>query len=136
MEPDTTNSKWSLAARDGLILAAVTVVVSTLTFLTKNTFLSTLLWYSGAPDFHDVSEEPSDSTTSATVPSGLMLEIAHTLPESSMLPPTSGIFCTVPMGFPSNLISMSLDPANTIGNPLPNAILSPSRPSTRVASFR
>ena len=44
MEPDTTNSKWSLAARDGLILAAVTVVVSTLTFLTKNTFLSTLLW--------------------------------------------------------------------------------------------
>ncbi len=38
------NSKWSLAARDGLILAAVTVVVSTLTFLTKNSFLSTLLW--------------------------------------------------------------------------------------------
>ena len=37
-------SKWSLAAKDGLILAAVTVVVSTLTFLTKNTFLSTLLW--------------------------------------------------------------------------------------------
>lgn len=45
MEPATnSNSKWSLAARDGLILAAVTVVVSTLTFLTKNTFLSTLLW--------------------------------------------------------------------------------------------
>ena len=38
------SSKWSLAAKDGLILAAVTVVVSTLTFLTKNTFLSTLLW--------------------------------------------------------------------------------------------
>ena len=38
------NSKWSLAARDGLILAAVTVVVSTLTFLTKNSFLSTMLW--------------------------------------------------------------------------------------------
>ena len=37
-------SKWSLAARDGLILAAVTVVVSTLTFLTKNSFLGTLLW--------------------------------------------------------------------------------------------
>ncbi len=33
-----------MAARDGLILAAVTVVVSTLTFLTKNSFLSTLLW--------------------------------------------------------------------------------------------
>ena len=38
------SSKWSLAAKDGLILAAVTVVVSTLTFLTKNNFLSTLLW--------------------------------------------------------------------------------------------
>ena len=38
------NSKWSLAARDGLILAAVTVVVSTLTFLTKNGFLTSLLW--------------------------------------------------------------------------------------------
>ena len=38
------SSKWSLAAKDGLILAAVTVVVSTLTFLTKNSFLSTLLW--------------------------------------------------------------------------------------------
>ncbi len=37
-------SKWTLAAKDGLILAAVTVVVSTLTFLTENTFLSTLLW--------------------------------------------------------------------------------------------
>ena len=37
-------SKWSLAAKDGLILAAVTVVISTLTFLTKNSFLSTLLW--------------------------------------------------------------------------------------------
>ena len=38
------NSKWSLAAKDGLILAAVTVVVSTLTFLTKNNLLSGLLW--------------------------------------------------------------------------------------------
>ena len=38
------NSKWSQAAKDGLILAAVTVVVSTLTFLTKNSFLGTLLW--------------------------------------------------------------------------------------------
>ena len=38
------NSKWSLAARDGLILAAVTVVVSTLTFLTESTILSGLLW--------------------------------------------------------------------------------------------
>lgn len=38
------NSKWSLAAKDGLILAAVTVVVSTLTFLTKNSILTTLLW--------------------------------------------------------------------------------------------
>ena len=38
------NSKWSLAAKDGLILAAVTVVVSTLTFLTKNSFLGALLW--------------------------------------------------------------------------------------------
>ena len=38
------NSKWSLAARDGLILAAVTVVVSTLTFLTQNPILNTLLW--------------------------------------------------------------------------------------------
>ena len=37
-------SKWTLAARDGLILAAVTVVISTLTFLTKNNVLSTLLW--------------------------------------------------------------------------------------------
>lgn len=37
-------SKWSLAARDGLILASITVVVSTLTFLTKNSFLTTLLW--------------------------------------------------------------------------------------------
>ena len=46
MEQTASNgsSKWSLAARDGLILAAVTVVVSTLTFLTENTFLSTLLW--------------------------------------------------------------------------------------------
>ena len=40
----TDNSKWSLAAKDGLILAAVTVVISTLTFLTKNSFLGTLLW--------------------------------------------------------------------------------------------
>ena len=38
------NSKWSMAAKDGLILAAVTVVISTLTFLTKNNVLSTLLW--------------------------------------------------------------------------------------------
>ena len=37
-------SKWSLAAKDGLILAAVTVVISTLTFLTKNGFLNGLLW--------------------------------------------------------------------------------------------
>lgn len=37
-------SKWSLAAKDGLILAAVSVVISTLTFLTKNTFVGTLLW--------------------------------------------------------------------------------------------
>lgn len=42
--PATGNSKWSLAAKDGLILAAVTVVISTLTFLTKNTILSSLLW--------------------------------------------------------------------------------------------
>lgn len=42
--PATGNSKWSLAAKDGLILAAVTVVVSTLTFLTKNSILSSLLW--------------------------------------------------------------------------------------------
>ena len=41
---NTAPSKWSLAAKDGLILAAVTVVVSTLTFLTKNAFLSGLLW--------------------------------------------------------------------------------------------
>jgi len=40
----TGSSKWSLAAKDGLILAAVTVVISTLTFLTRNSFLSTLLW--------------------------------------------------------------------------------------------
>jgi len=38
------SSKWSQAAKDGLILAAVTVVISTLTFLTENSFLSTLLW--------------------------------------------------------------------------------------------
>ena len=36
-------SKWSLAARDGLVLAAVTVVVTTLIFLTKNNLLATLL---------------------------------------------------------------------------------------------
>lgn len=42
--PATGSSKWSLAAKDGLILAAVTVVISTLTFLTKNTILSSLLW--------------------------------------------------------------------------------------------
>ena len=41
---NTAPSQWSLAAKDGLILAAVTVVVSTLTFLTKNAFLSSLLW--------------------------------------------------------------------------------------------
>ena len=46
MEQTASNgsSKWSLAARDGLILAAVTVVVSTLTFLTENTILGMLLW--------------------------------------------------------------------------------------------
>jgi uncharacterized membrane protein len=44
MENNEPVSKWSMAARDGLILAAVTVVVSTLTFLTKNTFLGMLLW--------------------------------------------------------------------------------------------
>ena len=33
-----------MAARDGLILAAVTVVISTLTFMTKSSFLSMLLW--------------------------------------------------------------------------------------------
>ena len=38
------SAKWSLAARDGLILASVTVVVSTLSFLTRNPFLSSLLW--------------------------------------------------------------------------------------------
>lgn len=38
------SSKWSLAAKDGLILAAVTVVVSTLTFLTQSSFLNILLW--------------------------------------------------------------------------------------------
>ncbi len=41
----TNSSKWGLAARDGLILAAVTVVVSTLTFLTENAILSGLLWF-------------------------------------------------------------------------------------------
>lgn len=46
MDQTATNdsSKWSQAAKDGLILAAVTVVVSTLTFLTKSTFLGMLLW--------------------------------------------------------------------------------------------
>ena len=46
MEQKTSpdNSKWSLAAKDGLILAAVSVVVSTLTFLTKNSILGGLLW--------------------------------------------------------------------------------------------
>ena len=46
MEQTTSSgsAKWSLAAKDGLPLAAVTVVVSTLSFLTKNAFLSTLLW--------------------------------------------------------------------------------------------
>ena len=38
------SSKWSLAAKDGLILAAVSVVIMTLTIVTKNPFLSTLLW--------------------------------------------------------------------------------------------
>ena len=42
--PTAGSSKWSLAAKDGLILAAVTVVISTLTFLTKNSFLNGLLW--------------------------------------------------------------------------------------------
>ena len=42
--PTAGGSKWSLAAKDGLILAAVTVVISTLTFLTKNSFLNGLLW--------------------------------------------------------------------------------------------
>lgn len=42
--PASDSPKKSLAAKDGLILAAVTVVVSTLTFLTQNGFLSTLLW--------------------------------------------------------------------------------------------
>ena len=40
----SANAKWSLAAKDGLILAAVSVVVSTLTFLTDNSLLRTLLW--------------------------------------------------------------------------------------------
>lgn len=44
MNNPSETSKWGLAAKDGLILAAVTVVVSTLTFLTKNSFLGTLLW--------------------------------------------------------------------------------------------
>lgn len=44
MEQTHTRSKWSLAAKDGLILAAVTVAVSTLTLLTKNAFLSSILW--------------------------------------------------------------------------------------------
>ena len=38
------NSKWGQAAKDGLILASVTVVISTLTFLTESSFLSGLLW--------------------------------------------------------------------------------------------
>ena len=42
--PTAGGSKWSLAAKDGLILAAVTVAISTLTFLTKNGFLNGLLW--------------------------------------------------------------------------------------------
>lgn len=46
MEHSTSSarSKWSLAAKDGLILAAVTVMASTLTFLTENKFLDMLLW--------------------------------------------------------------------------------------------
>jgi len=40
----SSGSKFSLAARDGLILAAVTVVISTLTLLTKNSLLGSLLW--------------------------------------------------------------------------------------------
>lgn len=38
------NSKWGQAAKEGLILASITVVISTLTFLTENSFLSGLLW--------------------------------------------------------------------------------------------
>ena len=37
-------SKWSLAAKDGLILAAVSVVIMTLSLLTQSSFLSILLW--------------------------------------------------------------------------------------------
>jgi len=37
-------SKWSLAAKDGFILAAVSVVIVTLTLLTESTFLGILLW--------------------------------------------------------------------------------------------
>lgn len=38
------NSKWSQAAKDGLILAAVSVVIMTINLLTQSGFLNTLLW--------------------------------------------------------------------------------------------
>lgn len=38
------SSKWSLAGKDGLMLAAISVVVMTLSLLTKSTFLGFLLW--------------------------------------------------------------------------------------------
>lgn len=38
------DSKWVSAAKEGLILALVTVVVMTLQVLTKNAFLNMLLW--------------------------------------------------------------------------------------------
>jgi len=38
------DSKWSGAAKDGLILSLVTVVVITLQVLTESTFLNLLLW--------------------------------------------------------------------------------------------
>jgi len=38
------NSKWSQAAKDGLILAAVSVVIMTINLLTQSGFVSTLLW--------------------------------------------------------------------------------------------
>lgn len=39
-----SDSVWSAAARDGLILSLVTVVVITLQMLTKSAFLNMLLW--------------------------------------------------------------------------------------------
>lgn len=39
-----SNSKWGRAAKEGLILALVTVIVMTLQVLTKNQILSSLLW--------------------------------------------------------------------------------------------